>query len=131
MVGSDIQFIDIVAHAGRTAYVRAFSTSNPLSMVGLSEFNKLLVLHDNSLYNCPLDSLARITDQGISSQHDVPTLRRVSSTDDHVLFFRTGKVGSRTLGSYLRLYLILYCLLTVCDSDVWCQVHLASVYTCT
>jgi hypothetical protein len=64
-------------------------------MAALSEFNRLILLRNGTLYTCDLDAIVRAADPRTTVE---PSLRQLSNSDDKVEFFRAGKVGTRTLG---------------------------------
>lgn len=87
-----------VSQKGTNTYHKVFDTPNVTSVSALNDFNKLLVLYQGSLFYTPLDTLARVAINGLQSlQEPAPVMRRVTSADDNVVFFRVGKIGNRML----------------------------------
>ncbi|KAH9949942.1 hypothetical protein B0H21DRAFT_725350 [Amylocystis lapponica] len=85
---------------GEAEFYKVLGVANPTSIVALQEFNKLLILADVGLVSYSLDLIARFVQGQASAQHLEATLERIAGQDSTVLFFRAGRIGSRTMILY-------------------------------
>lgn len=97
-----IIYIHYLLSPFRTDFRKVLDLPNPSSIVALPDFHKILILSDDGLSSYSLDLLARVSLGHASQEHLDATLERIAGQDGAILFFRAGRIGSRTMGEYVQ-----------------------------
>jgi len=84
-----------------TDFRKVLNLPNPTYMVALEKFNKFIVHHDSSLLSYSIDILARVALGHSQPQLLEATLEKIAEHDGHILFFRAGRIGNRTLSKHV------------------------------